>query len=128
MHAQLLEMANTTYQSDYIQPGIACLEPEQAKMYYKGFRGPPCFNESNVPIVPTPAPTPADTFQLESSSPQGAMCLTRGARGLGMAACGGAGPAALAPRWQVGDTHTGELEYAAGGGGHCIKLHEETGW
>ena len=74
MHARLMVLARSTYQTAYIQPGIKCLEPEQAKTYYKGFRGPPCFNTSDFPVVPTPPPAPSDTFQL--ASPDGVWCLT----------------------------------------------------
>ena len=154
MHGRLMKLANTTYQTTYIEPGIQCLTPQQAKVYYKGFRGPYCFNTSNVPVVPTPPPSPrptVHTFQLQITlkSRNREWCLS-GLHGLGVAACtssisgdsAGAGAGAdstaaaagstsvqaLTPQWQVGDPKTGELEYAASDAGLCIKLHEETGW
>jgi hypothetical protein len=39
MYARLTELGNGTYQTNYIQPGIKFLDPWQAKMFYKGFRG-----------------------------------------------------------------------------------------
>ena len=154
MHSRLMQLATTTYQTSYIQPGIQCITPQQAKIYYKGFRGPYCFNTSNVPVVPTPPPSPppnVHTFQLQSTleNRNREWCLT-GLHGLGVAACSSSGinssinrggdigvgvggrssasVQALAPQWQVGDPKTGELEYAASADGLCIKLHEESGW
>ena len=126
MHARLLALANSTFQTAYIQPGITCLSAEQAKIYWKGFRGPPCFNSSQLPVVPTPPPTSpptprGDAFQLKS--PGEPLCLT-GAR-LGVKRCSPGDP----PQWRVGDASTGELEYAADGNlGFCLKMHEESGW
>lgn len=128
MHARLMELANTTYQTDYIQPGLKCLQPEQAKAYYKGFRGPPCFNASQFPVVPTPPPTPAppvDAFQI--ASPGGGGCLA--GEPLGLDRC--QPNKQPAPLWRVSDPATGELEWAASGAvklGICIKLHEQQGW
>jgi hypothetical protein len=150
MHGRLMELANTSYQTNYIQPGIECLTPQQAKTYYKGFRGPYCFNISNFPVVPTPPPTPPPNvpmFQLQSAAPHDRWCLS-GSQNLDVTACasinrvggGGGGdggvyawpaskaPAPSAQQWEVGDPKTGELAYAGNKDGLCIKLHEESGW
>ena len=63
-------------------------------------------------------------FKLES--PDGQWCLA--GHKLALSACDAEG---LPPQWVVGDAVTGELEWAASGGGNaslCIKLHEEPGW
>ena len=125
MHARLMDLANSTYQTSYIQPGLKCLTPEQAKAYYRGFRGPPCFNASAFPTVPTPAPAPTDGFQL--ASPQREQCLTVDKK-LGLGACSStrALPAAL---WRVGDAKTGALtSLVASDTPLCIKMHEAAGW
>ena len=107
LRSRLLELGKTAFQTSYIQPGIKCLTPEQAKVFYRGFRGPPCFNESDVPVVPTPPPAPPpppdDAFQLES--PGGRWCLT-GPKKLGLEVCD------VVPQWRVGDPDTGELASA----------------
>jgi hypothetical protein len=80
MHAHLMALANTTFQTSYIQPGIECLTPQQAKTFYRNFRGPPCFNSSHFPVVPPPPTPPFQPFQL--GSPDGVWCLS-GQKGLG---------------------------------------------
>merc|ERR1712046_568452 len=102
MHARLLQLGNGTYQTDYIQPGLQCLDPYQAKTYYKGFRGPLCFNGS-APVVP-PAPKPMG-FQLRHAT--GGLCLT-GDRKLRLAAC----DKTSVPQWIVGNPKTKELQSA----------------
>ena len=130
MHTQLLSLGNMTYQTTYIQPGVKCLSPQQAAAHYHGFRGPPCFNASNLPVVPVPPPPPPPPpgeFQL--LSPDGDWCLV--GKKLGMVQSEGAGCVGEAPQWDVGDAETGELQWAPGGTGSgslCIKLHEEAGW
>ena len=131
MHARLRKLANSSYQTSYIQPGISCIDANQASTYYKGFRGPQCFVQP--PVVPTPAPAPG--FQLVG--PGGSHCLT-GARSLGLEACeppaGRGTPGTqleLAPQWTVGDAKTGELESLAKTAvvdGLCIKMKEGEGW
>ena len=125
MYERLMVLASTTYQTDYIQPGIECLTAQQAKSFYKGFRGPPCFNTSHFPVVP-PTPTPAlHSFQL--ASPDETWCIS--GQKLGLTRCAGKG-AAQTTHWTVGDAETGELEYVAAGSAStlCIKLVEEPGW
>ncbi|EOD26635.1 hypothetical protein EMIHUDRAFT_236678 [Emiliania huxleyi CCMP1516] len=49
LHARLLALGATEYQTRYIQPGLECITAEQAKRYYRGFRGPPCFGNGQLP-------------------------------------------------------------------------------
>ena len=98
----------------------------QAAEHYKGFRGPPCFNASSFPPVPPPPPPPPPPRGFKLESPDGQWCLA--GHKLALSACDAEG---LPPQWVVGDAATGELEWAASGGGNaslCIKLHEEPGW
>ena len=140
MHARLAQLGNGTYQTSYIQPGLSCLSAEQAKIYYKGFRGPLCFAGS-APVVPTPPPKPIAGFQLVHAKPNSTpvtmgqiaatkkdwsasadMCLTGDDKDkLAITAC----PAAA--QWQIGDERSGELR-AAVGQRLCIKLAESDGW
>ena len=124
MHARLLALANSTFQTAYIQPGITCLSAEQAKIYWKGFRGPLCFNSSQFPVVPTPPPTsPPGGAAFQLTSPNKGLCLV--GKRLGLKRCSSRDP----PQWEVGDPSTGELKYAVGGDlGLCVKMHEEAGW
>ena len=131
MHARLALLGNGTYQTSYIQPGLSCLTAQQAKIYYKGFRGPLCFAGS-APVVPTPPPNPHPGFQLVRAKATSAterkqfpadsadMCLSGGDK-LALAAC----PAAA--QWRIGDDRSGELQ-AARGERLCIKLVESDGW
>eukprot|EP00936_MAST-01D_sp_MAST-1D-sp1_P002924 g2924.t1 len=123
MHARLTDLAKSTYQTSYIQPNLKCLTPEQAKAYYRGFRGPPCFNATAFPSVPTPAPIHG--FQL--ASPQHEQCLMVSNKlGLGACASTRALPAAL---WRVSDAKTGALaSLVTSGSPLCIKMHEAPGW
>jgi hypothetical protein len=127
LHTRLMELANTTYQTRYIQPGIKCLEAEQAKVFYKGFRGPPCFNASAFPVVPTPAPTPSPPGFFQLASPHGRLCLSSDQE-LGLLACTPRAGAPLAPQWRVSDPKTGELGSTLAENSLCIKMHESAGW
>jgi hypothetical protein len=106
MHARLMALANSTFQTSYIQPNLKCLDPYQAKSYWKGFRGPLCFNASDFPVVPPPPAPPApslDCFQI--ASPDGQLCLV--GKTLGLRPCiNGEGPP-LPPQWKMGDLETG---------------------
>ena len=132
MHARLMAVGNTTFQTDYIEQGLACISAEQAAVFYKGFRGPQCF-AGTAPVVPTPAPTPGVGFQHAGAEGKGELCLTSD-RKLRLAACSGTrsaggalADAALPPQWMVGDAKTGELQ-STQSQGLCIKLEEEKGW
>ena len=123
LHARLVALGNSTYQTTYIEPGLKCLTPEQAKIHYRGFRGPPCFNASDFPgIPPTPAPT-RNAFQLASMDRQ--WCL---GKKLEVVPCTTNKGVLLPSQWFVGDPETGELQYAPANDNLCIKLKEQQGW
>lgn len=125
MHARLLALAKSTYQTSYIEPGLRCLTPEQAKIYYKGFRGPPCFNASDFPAVPpTPPPPTRNAFQLTSLDYR--WCLS--GKKLDLVPCTTSKGISLEPQWFVGDPETGELQFAPAQDSLCIKMCENQGW
>ena len=125
MYQRLSTLARSTYQTSYIQPGIKCLTPQQAKAFYKGFRGPPCFNASAFPVVP-PTPSPLQSsFQLRS--PDQTWCLS--GKKLELTRCMGTAPHQTT-LWTVGDRESGELQYVGGvvSSPLCIKMDETPGW
>ena len=122
MVKRLAELGNTTYQTSYIAPGTQCLSATQAKDYYKGFRGPQCFNTA-PPKVPTPSPTPAIGFQLVKDG----YCLISSHKfSQHDAVPCGAGQPPLVPQWSVSDKTSGELCSTATG--LCLKMNESVGW
>lgn len=120
MRSRLAELVKTEYLGGYIQPGISCIDAHQAKAFYRGYRGPQCFEDP--PDVPTTTPPPVAAFHLAAGDD---LCLT-GAQRLRLQRCGGSSP--LAPQWTVDDEATGELRSAVMADDECIKLHEPKGW
>lgn len=122
MHEKLLDYAKGVFQTDYIEPGIECLDAYQAKIYYKGFRGPLCFH-GKAPVVPTPKPAPGIGFQLQHTHRKQTVCLTNK---LGLTDCDGPREPPLPGQWIVEKGALQSTDDASDP--RCIKIHETAGW